>query len=149
MAAIRMEEMKWDERGLITVVVQDERTKDVVMVAYMNQEALDLTLKTKKAHYYSRSRQKIWVKGETSGHFQEVKSIRLDCDNDTLLLLVDQKVAACHTGYWSCFYRTWENEWKVVGEKVFDEKAVYGDGPSHGTKGAPDDDLRGGPKDGP
>ncbi len=105
-----MEELKWDANGLIPVVVQDERTKDVVMVAYMNQEAFDLTLKTKKAHYYSRSRRKIWLKGETSGHFQEVKSIRLDCDNDTLLLLVDQKVAACHTGYWSCFYRAWDND---------------------------------------
>jgi phosphoribosyl-AMP cyclohydrolase len=113
--------------------VQDERTKDVVMVAYMNQEAFDLTLKTKKAHYYSRSRRKIWLKGETSGHFQEVKSIRLDCDNDTLLLLVDQKVAACHTGYWSCFYRAWDNAWKVVGEKVFDEKTVYKDDPKDGA----------------
>jgi len=136
-----MEEIKWDERGLVPVVVQDERTKDVVMVAYMNKEAFDLTLKTKKAHYYSRSRQKIWLKGETSGHFQEVKSIRLDCDNDTLLLIVDQKVAACHTGYWSCFYRAWENEWKVVGEKVFDEKAVY--------DRATSDNSKGGPKDGP
>ena len=132
-----MEQLRFDANGLIPVVVQDERTKDVVMVAYMNQEAYNLTLKTKKAHYYSRSRQKIWLKGETSGHFQEVKSIRLDCDNDTLLLLVDQKTAACHTGYFSCFYRLWENEWKVIGEKVFDEKAVYSDDP------------KGGPKDGP
>jgi phosphoribosyl-AMP cyclohydrolase / phosphoribosyl-ATP pyrophosphohydrolase len=135
-----MEELTWDANGLIPVVVQDERTKDVVMVAYMNQEAFDLTLKTKKAHYYSRSRRKIWLKGETSGHFQEVKSIRLDCDNDTLLLLVDQKVAACHTGYWSCFYRAWENEWKVVGEKVFDEKSVYSDGRNAASK---DDTGRG------
>ena len=136
-----MEELKFVEKGLIPVVVQDERTKDVVMVAYMNKEAFDLTLKTNKAHYYSRSRQKIWLKGETSGHFQQVKSIRLDCDNDTLLLVVDQKVAACHTGYFSCFYRSWENEWKVIGEKVFDEKAVY----SESSK----DEPKGGPKDGP
>ena len=134
-----MEELKFDEKGLIPVVVQDERTKEVVMVAYMNKEAFDLTLKTKKAHYYSRSRQKIWLKGETSGHFQQVKSIRLDCDNDTLLLVVDQKVAACHTGYFSCFYRAWENEWKVIGEKVFDEKAVYSEEPKDKPKGGPKD----------
>ena len=121
------ESIKWDAHGLIPVVVQDGRTRDVVMVAYMNAEALDLTLKTKKAHYYSRSRKKLWLKGETSGHFQEVRSINLDCDGDTLLLTIDQKVAACHTGYWSCFYRMWEDGWKPVGEKVFDEHTVYGD----------------------
>ncbi len=121
------ESIKWDAHGLIPVVVQDERTRDVVMVAYMNAEALELTLKTKQAHYYSRSRKKLWLKGETSGHFQEVRSINLDCDGDTLLLTIDQKVAACHTGYWSCFYRTWEDGWQPVGEKVFDEHTVYGD----------------------
>jgi len=122
-----MEGIKWDDRGLIPVVVQDKNTKQVVMVAYMNSEALDLTVKTGKAHYYSRSRQQLWLKGETSGHIQEVHAIYLDCDNDTLLLLVDQKVAACHTGYFSCFYRKWDGDWKVVGEKIFDEKAVYGE----------------------
>jgi phosphoribosyl-AMP cyclohydrolase len=122
-----MEGIKWDDRGLIPVVVQDKNTRQVVMVAYMNSEALDLTVKTGKAHYYSRSRQQLWLKGETSGHIQEVHAIYLDCDNDTLLLLVDQKVAACHTGYFSCFYRKWDGDWKVVGEKIFDEKAVYGE----------------------
>jgi phosphoribosyl-AMP cyclohydrolase len=122
-----MEGIKWDDRGLIPVVVQDKNTKQVVMVAYMNSEALDLTVKTGKAHYYSRSRQQLWLKGETSGHIQEVHAIYLDCDNDTLLLLVDQTVAACHTGYFSCFYRKWDGDWKVVGEKIFDEKAVYGE----------------------
>ncbi len=120
-----IDEIKWDSRGLIAVVVQDERTRDVVMMAYMNAEAFDLTLKTGRAHYYSRSRQKIWLKGETSGHFQEVRSVNLDCDADALLLVVNQKTAACHTGYWSCFYRTWKDGWKTVGKKVFDEKAVY------------------------
>jgi phosphoribosyl-AMP cyclohydrolase / phosphoribosyl-ATP pyrophosphohydrolase len=119
--------IKWDAHGLIPVVVQDEKTRDVVMVAYMNAEALDLTLRTGKAHYYSRSRQKLWLKGETSGHFQEVRSINLDCDADTILLTIDQKVAACHTGYWSCFYRTWKDGWTETGKKVFDEKAVYSD----------------------
>ena len=123
-----MDDIKWDANGLLPVVVQDERTKEVVMVAYMNREAYELTLKTGKAHYYSRSRQKLWLKGESSGHFQMVKSVRLDCDNDTLLLVVDQTVAACHTGYFSCFYRAWDNAtggWKIKGEKVFDEETVY------------------------
>lgn len=122
-----LDDIKWDANGLIPVVVQDEKTRDVVMVAYMNSEALELTLQTKKAHYYSRSRKKLWLKGETSGHFQEVRGINLDCDADTILLLIDQKVAACHTGYWSCFYRTWRDGWQDVGRKVFDEHAVYGD----------------------
>ena len=126
-----MEEIKWDEKGLVPVVVQDEKTKDVLMVAYMNREAFELTLRTKKAHYFSRSRNKIWQKGETSGHIQKVKSMHLDCDNDTLLLVVDQRVAACHTGFWSCFYRAWKDGWKVVGKKVFDERTVYG---SKGSK---------------
>ena len=117
-----MDEIKWDEKGLVPVVAQDVHTKDVLMVAYMDKEAFDLTLKTGTAHYYSRSRKKIWLKGESSGHTQEVKSIYVDCDNDTLLLMVEQKVAACHTGFWSCFYRVWDKGWKVVGKKVFDDK---------------------------
>ncbi|MCX5802180.1 MAG: phosphoribosyl-AMP cyclohydrolase [Proteobacteria bacterium] len=128
---VDMEEIKWDERGLVPVVVQDKKTKDVLMVAYMNREAFELTLTTKKAHYFSRSRNKIWLKGETSGHIQKVKSVHLDCDNDTLLLVVDQRVAACHMGFWSCFYRVWKDGWKVVGKKVFDERKVYG---SKGSK---------------
>ncbi len=124
------DKIKWDANGLVPVVVQDERTRDVVMVAYMNAEAVELTVATRKAHYYSRSRQKLWLKGETSGHYQEVRSLFLDCDGDTLLLVVNQTVAACHTGYWSCFYRTWKDEgWTAVGEKVFDEKTVYRDKP--------------------
>jgi phosphoribosyl-AMP cyclohydrolase / phosphoribosyl-ATP pyrophosphohydrolase len=123
-----MEEIKFDAKGLVPVVVQDEKTRDVVMVAYMNEEAYNLTVKTGKAHYWSRSRNQLWLKGESSGHFQMVKGIYLDCDNDTILLVVDQKTAACHTGYWSCFYRLRTDDgWKAVGEKVFDEKSVYGD----------------------
>lgn len=119
------DDIKWDERGLVPVVVQDYTSKDVLMVAYMNKEALELTLSTETAHYYSRSRKKIWLKGETSGHTQKVKSIHLDCDNDTILIMVDQEVGACHTGYWSCFYRRWREGWKVVGKKVFDSSKVY------------------------
>ena len=99
--------------------------------AYMNEEAFNNTLKTGKMTYWSRSRQELWLKGLTSGHFQYVKSLALDCDNDTILLLVDQKGAACHTGYWSCFYRAWADGWKIIGKKVFDEKEVYGEKKTH------------------
>jgi len=117
--------IKWDEKGLIPVVVQDYLSKDVLMLAYMNKEALELTVKTKTAHYFSRSRQKLWLKGETSGHTQKVKSIKIDCDNDTILIEVEQTIGACHTGYWSCFYRTWENGWNITGKKVFESEEVY------------------------
>ena len=90
--------------GLIPVIVTDYQTGQVLMLAYMNQESYDLTLKTKKMHYWSRSRQEIWHKGETSGHFQKVKSIKTDCDCDTLLVAVEQIGAACHTGAYSCFF---------------------------------------------
>ncbi|EFQ57623.1 phosphoribosyl-AMP cyclohydrolase [Streptococcus downei] len=90
--------------GLIPVIVTDYQTGQVLMLAYMNQESYDLTLKTKEMHYWSRSRQEIWHKGETSGHFQKVKSIKTDCDCDTLLVAVEQIGAACHTGAYSCFF---------------------------------------------
>ncbi len=90
--------------GLIPVIVTDYQTGQVLMLAYMNQESYDLTLKTKEMHYWSRSRQEIWHKGETSGHFQKVKSIKTDCDCDTLLVAVEQVGAACHTGAYSCFF---------------------------------------------
>ncbi|WP_019774026.1 phosphoribosyl-AMP cyclohydrolase [Streptococcus sobrinus] len=90
--------------GLIPVIVTDYQTGQVLMLAYMNQESYDLTLKTKEMHYWSRSRQEIWHKGEISGHFQKVKSIKTDCDCDTLLVAVEQIGAACHTGAYSCFF---------------------------------------------
>lgn len=96
--------------GLLPVVVQDVHTKEVLMLAYMNEESLNKTIETKVATYYSRSRQALWVKGETSGHYQYVKDIRIDCDEDTILLLVEQVGAACHTGHYSCFYRNIEGE---------------------------------------
>ena len=98
--------------GLLPVVVQDVHTKEVLMLAYMNEESLNKTIETKVATYYSRSRQALWVKGETSGHYQYVKDIRIDCDEDTILLLVEQVGAACHTGHYSCFYRNIEGEEK-------------------------------------
>ena len=99
-------ELKFNENGLLPAVAQNFRNKEVLMLAYMNREALEKTLETGQAHYYSRSRGELWHKGATSGHYQNVKSIRYDCDGDTILLLVDQIGAACHTGNRSCFFRT-------------------------------------------
>jgi phosphoribosyl-AMP cyclohydrolase len=110
--------------GLVPVIVQDAKSREVLMMAYANDEAVRLTKETGYAHYYSRSRKKLWKKGEESGHFQKVVSILTDCDEDCLLYLVEQQGAACHTGFESCFYRTLEGE--VVGKKVFDPEKVYG-----------------------
>lgn len=98
-------ELKFDKNGLITAVVQDTRTKEVLMVAYMNEESLGITLKEQRTCFYSRSRQTLWRKGETSGHVQKVKKVLYDCDKDCLLVEVEQEGAACHTGERSCFYR--------------------------------------------
>lgn len=96
--------VKFNADGLVPAVTQDIRTDEVLMLAYMNGESLKKTIETGLAHYYSRSRQKLWLKGETSGHFQKVRSISVDCDGDTLLLKVEQTGAACHTGHRSCFF---------------------------------------------
>ena len=111
------------ENGLILAVVQDQRSKEVLMCAYMNREALEKTVESGIAHFWSRSRQSLWKKGETSGHLQKVKEIRIDCDMDSLLLLVEQVGGACHMGYRSCFYRNLDGE--VVGERVFEPDDVY------------------------
>ncbi len=113
--------------GLIPAIAQDYKTGVVLMLAYMNEQAFDETMKSGKATYYSRSRKVLWKKGETSGHVQYVKEIRVDCDNDTILLKVDQAGdAACHKGYRSCFFsKLVENELKVVESKIFDPKKVY------------------------
>lgn len=97
--------LKFDEKGLITAVLQHHTTREVLMVAWMNEEALRLTLETGEAHFWSRSRQELWHKGATSGNVQRVREIRVDCDGDTLLLLVEPAGPACHTGAISCFYR--------------------------------------------
>ncbi len=113
--------------GLIPAIAQDAETGEVLMLAYMNREAWEETLKTGKATYYSRSRNTLWVKGLTSGHIQNVKEIRVDCDNDTVLLKVEQVGgAACHKGYASCFYRHVQDGKLVTDcEPVFDPKEVY------------------------
>jgi phosphoribosyl-AMP cyclohydrolase len=102
------EKLTWDDRGLITAVVQDANTSQVLMVAWMNAEALRLTEQTGEAHFWSRSRGKLWHKGETSGNIMRVVELRVDCDADTLLLRVDPAGPACHTGATSCFFRTLE-----------------------------------------
>ena len=109
--------------GLIPVIVQDAGTKDVLMMAYANDEAVRLTQETGFAHYYSRSRKKLWKKGEESGHFQKVLRILADCDEDCLVYEVEQTGAACHTGYRTCFFRTLDGT--VIGTKVFDPEKVY------------------------
>jgi phosphoribosyl-AMP cyclohydrolase len=123
---IQLDFSKFD--GLLPAIVQDHVTKEVLMVGFMNQEAWNHTLKSGKATYFSRSRQKLWIKGESSGHEQIVKEIRVDCDNDTVVLLVEQKGgAACHLGYQSCFFRKIESDGSdtVVGEKIFNPEDVY------------------------
>jgi phosphoribosyl-AMP cyclohydrolase len=109
--------------GLIPVVVQDKKNRDILMVAFANEEAVGLTKTTGFAHYYSRSRNKIWKKGEESGHFQRVVRILVDCDGDCLVYEVEQTGAACHTGYPGCFYRTLEGT--IISERVFNPEDVY------------------------
>ncbi|WP_296139019.1 phosphoribosyl-AMP cyclohydrolase [uncultured Tessaracoccus sp.] len=101
----RMPDVTYDSRGLVPAIAQDVETGEVLMMAWMNEEALARTLATRRATYWSRSRQQLWVKGETSGHAQHVEDVRLDCDGDTILLQVRQTGAACHTGEHSCFFR--------------------------------------------
>jgi phosphoribosyl-AMP cyclohydrolase len=120
------DQIKYDSQGLVPVIIQDWQNNEVLMVAYMNRDSLKSTLETGKTHFWSRSRQKYWLKGESSGHTQQVKEIFIDCDADCVLMKVEQIVAACHTGYRSCFYRKWENNGlTLVGEKLFDEEDVY------------------------
>lgn len=128
MAAKRwLSEIKFDEKGLVPAIVQQVRTKEILMVAYMNREAVLRTLRTGQTHFYSRSRKRIWLKGQTSGHLQRVKALRLDCDGDALLVTVIQAGGACHAGYRSCFYRALaRGRWQVKGRKVFDPARVYG-----------------------
>ena len=111
--------------GLVPVIVQEYETNEVLMLAYMNEEAYNLTQKTKLAHYFSRSKQRIWKKGESSGHIQEVKDILLDCDSDTLLIKVVQNGVACHTGRKSCFFNSLTQD-KIVSDIKVDTSKAYG-----------------------
>jgi phosphoribosyl-AMP cyclohydrolase len=122
-----MIDLKFDDKGLIPAIIQDYKTGEVLMLAYMNEESAKRTMKDKKAWFYSRSREKLWLKGETSGNVQIVKAVYIDCDKDCLLIKVRQVGdAACHTGYRSCFYRKLEgHKLRVTGKKIFDPEKVY------------------------
>ncbi len=120
---------KFDEKGLIPTIAQDSKTGQVLMVAYMNRESLERTIQTGYATYFSRSRKKLWKKGEESGHFQKVEQILVDCDQDCLLLKVTVDAGQCHTGYMSCFYRALKKDdcknLEFVAQKVYDPNKVY------------------------
>ncbi len=124
----QLDDLKFDKDGLIPAIIQDAGTKQVLMMAWMNREAVEKTIETGKTHFYSRSRKKQWLKGESSGHFQVVHSISKDCDQDCLVVEVTQTGAACHEGYVSCFFRTLDKatgQWNTVGERMFDPAQVY------------------------
>jgi len=120
---------KFDDKGLITAIAQDAKTGQILMTAFMNRQALDLTIQTGFATYYSRSRQKLWKKGEQSGHMQKIEQILVDCDQDCLVLKVDVDAGQCHTGRQSCFYRALkkesDKELEFIAEKVYDPKKTY------------------------
>jgi len=120
---------KFDNNGLIPAIAQDATTGQILMVAYMNREALDRTIQTRRATYYSRSRKALWKKGEESGHAQQVEQILVDCDQDCLILKVNVDAGQCHVGYQSCFYRALkdgtDNKLEFIAEKVYDPKEAY------------------------
>ena len=126
--SVLIEQLKYNADGLVVAIAQDHETKDILMLAYMNEQTLRQTLETGIMTYWSRSRQKVWVKGESSGNTQIVKAVYIDCDGDALLFSIDQLGgAACHTGRVSCFYRKFEDDTFIeVSEKVFDPDKVYG-----------------------
>jgi len=123
-----LNDVRWDEQGLVPVIVQEAATGDVLMFAWMNREALEKTAAIGQAVFWSRSRRKLWHKGEESGHFQKVLDLRTDCDNDVILLKVEQVGGiACHTGRHSCFYQKLgaEGQWEAVEEILKDPKEIY------------------------
>ena len=122
-----LNDVKWDDRGLAPAIAQDVNTGEILMMAWMNRESLALTVKESRAIYWSRSRQKLWRKGEESGHIQVLHDMRLDCDNDVILLKVDQKGGiACHTGRKNCFYKQLQNNaWHEVEPVLKDPKVIY------------------------
>src|SRR5499427_3181240 len=123
------DQLKFDGNGLIPAIIQEQTSGRVLMMAWMNRASLEKTLATGKTHFWSRSRQKSWMKGETSGHTQAVKDIAFDCDGDTLLIQVEQIGAACHEGYQSCFFRSVQpgpQEFKVTEEQLETPEQIYG-----------------------
>jgi len=128
-----LNKVRWDEHGLVPVIAQEAATGDILMFAWMNRDALTRTVETGEAIYWSRSRKKLWHKGEESGHIQKVSEIRLDCDEDVILLKIEQVGGiACHTGRESCFYRVLrEGQWETVDPVVKDPSAIYAGGHGH------------------
>jgi len=123
------EKLKFNAEGLIPAIVQEQRTGRVLMMAWMNRASIEMTISTGKTHFWSRSRQKFWMKGESSGHVQVVKDLAFDCDGDTLLIQVEQTGAACHEGYKSCFFRsvnTADGSFKVTEQQLETPEAIYG-----------------------
>ena len=120
-----LDAVKWDDKGLVAAIAQDQKSNEVLMLAWMNRESLQRTLATGDAHYWSRSRQALWKKGETSGHIQHVKELRLDCDGDAILMKVEQVGGvACHTGRRRCFFNLLDGDRWLVTEEVVDEGTV-------------------------
>lgn len=124
-----LDTIEWNEQGLIPVITQEASTRNVLTLAWINREALAKTVECGEAVYWSRSRQKLWHKGEESGHIQKIVDIRMDCDNDALIYLVEQKGLACHTGRQSCFYQQLQKsgdiEWKAVDPVLKDPSEIY------------------------
>ena len=123
-----VDELKYDANGLVPAIIQEEGTGRVLMMAWMNKESLAKTIETRQTWFWSRSRKKFWLKGETSGHVQNVKNIAFDCDGDCLLITVEQVGAACHEGYKSCFFRsiTGDETVKITEPKLVEPTTVYG-----------------------
>jgi phosphoribosyl-AMP cyclohydrolase len=124
-----LDQLKFDANGLIPAIIQEQTSGRVLMMAWMNRASLEKTLATGKTHFWSRSRQKFWMKGESSGHTQSVKDVAFDCDGDTLLIQVEQIGAACHEGYKSCFFRTAEgngSDYKVTEPQLEKPEQIYG-----------------------
>jgi len=124
-----LDQIDWSKGdGLIPAIVQDADTGEVLMMAYMNRQSLEDSIRTRRTHFWSRSRQKYWMKGESSGHVQEITAIYLDCDADTILIKARQHGAACHEGYKNCFFRKLNDagQWETCAQRLVDPEAVYG-----------------------
>ena len=124
-----LDDLKYSAHGLVPAIIQDADTHEVLMMAYMNKTSLEKTIQTGKTHFWSRSRQKYWMKGETSGHIQEVQDIFIDCDADTILIKVKQTGVACHEGYKNCFFRKYDSkngEWTICAQRHVNPEEVYG-----------------------
>jgi len=120
--------IKFDANGLVPVAITDNNDNRLLVICFLNREALEKTLETGLVHLFRRSQGRVMIKGETSGHTEAVREVRVNCGNDSLEIRVDQKVAVCHKGYYSCYYRVWDkkaDDWRVTDERVFDPSKVY------------------------